>query len=64
MTAQPTSDELMNETDSQFISRINGLYVGQLTAAEHRWFIDCVRAGIAERSYENIMGVAKVKALI
>lgn len=56
-------DELMNETDSEFVSRINGLYVAQLTPDELLWFNACIAAGIAARRYD-VLGVAKVKALI
>jgi hypothetical protein len=38
---------------------IDGLYVGQLTPEELRWFEAEIRAGRARRSY-TILGVSKV----
>jgi hypothetical protein len=45
---------------------IDGLYVGQLTPEELRWFEAEIKAGRAMRSYEGasgFLGLAKVKFL-
>ena len=60
-------NDLLNETDSEFIQRIDGWYVATLSDDELRWLDDCVKAGIARRSYEGaggMMGLAKVRRCV
>ena len=64
---QDIEKHIMNsESDKEEIVWLNGLYVGMLSDEEMELLDRCIKAGIAERSYQGpsgMLGLAKVRVL-
>jgi len=55
-----------SESLTEFANRVNGLFVGLLGPDELTLLNECVRLGIAKRSYEGaagLMGLPKVRVI-
>jgi hypothetical protein len=56
-----------NLTDEEFVERVSGLFVGQLSEDEMRRLNECIRDGIARIAYEGtagLLGLGKIRCKI